>query len=204
MHAASIAGDDVFRPLDALDHQHRKQIETVAQKPWHALAAAQMGQCPSLILGSLNILPSGITDRIADIPTFFGLNLFDPRAVLLTNENFGIVDRMAHWFAAWNMFSANPWLGVGIGNYGVVYPLFGLREWPFSLGHAHNFYLNMLAETGIVGFSMYCLLIGSTLVYAWVAARRCAACGAHWRLGFWERCSRWRRTTFSTICTYTA
>jgi len=126
----------------------------------------------TLILGSLNILPSGITDRLADIPTFLGLNLFDPRAVLLTNENFAVVDRMAHWFAAWNMFSANPWLGVGIGNYGVVYPLFGLQEWPFSLGHAHNFYLNMLAETGIIGFSMYCLLIGSTLVYAWVAARR--------------------------------
>jgi len=125
-----------------------------------------------LILGSLNILPSGITDRIADIPSFFGLNLFDPRAVLLTNENFGIVDRMAHWFAAWNMFSANPWLGVGIGNYGVVYPMFGLREWPFSLGHAHNLYLNMLAETGIIGFSMYCLLVGSTLVYAWLATRR--------------------------------
>jgi putative inorganic carbon (hco3(-)) transporter len=126
----------------------------------------------TLILGSLNILPSGITDRIADLPTFFGLDLFDPRAVLLTNENFGIVDRMAHWFAAWNMFSSNPWLGVGIGNYGVVYPLFGLREWPFSLGHAHNFYLNMLAETGIVGFSMYCVMVGSTFVVAWVAARR--------------------------------
>ena len=126
----------------------------------------------TLILGSLNILPSGITDRIADVPTFFGLNLFDPRAVLLTNENFGIVDRMAHWFAAWNMFSSNPWLGVGIGNYGVVYPLFGLREWPFSLGHAHNFYLNMLAETGIVGFSMYCVLVGSTFATAWLTARR--------------------------------
>jgi putative inorganic carbon (hco3(-)) transporter len=126
----------------------------------------------TLILGSLNILPSAITDRIADIPAFFGLNLFDPRAVLLTNDNFGIVDRMAHWFAAWGMFSANPWLGVGIGNYGVVYPLYGLREWPFSLGHAHNFYLNMLAETGIVGFSTYCVLVASALLYAWMAARR--------------------------------
>jgi len=92
--------------------------------------------------------------------------------VLLTNENFALVDRMAHWFAAWSMFNAYPWLGVGIGNYGVVYADFGLPEWPVSLGHAHNFYLNMLAETGLVGLSMYVTLIGSTLAAAWAAARR--------------------------------
>lgn len=128
----------------------------------------------TLILGSLNILPAAISDRIADIPTFLGLDLFDPRAVLLTNENFALVDRMAHWFAAWSMFNAYPLLGVGIGNYGVVYADFGLPEWPVSLGHAHNFYLNMLAETGLIGFSMYVVLIGSTLAAAWAAARRAA------------------------------
>ena len=128
----------------------------------------------TLILGSLNILPAAIGDRIANIPTFLGLDLFDPRAVLLTNENFALVDRMAHWFAAWSMFNAYPWLGVGIGNYGAVYSDFGLPEWPVSLGHAHNFYLNMLAETGLVGFSMYVALIGSTLAAAWSAARRAA------------------------------
>ncbi len=125
-----------------------------------------------LVLGSLNGLPPAITERIADIPTFFGLNLFDPRAVLLTNENFGIVDRMAHWFAAWNMFTDFPWLGVGVGNYGVVYPQYGLREWPFSLGHAHNFYLNMLAETGLIGLAFYLVLVFSSLGFAWSVARR--------------------------------
>ncbi|MEP7200015.1 MAG: O-antigen ligase family protein, partial [Chloroflexota bacterium] len=116
--------------------------------------------------------PPAIADRIADIPTFFGLNLFDPRSVVLTNENFGIVDRMAHWFAAWNMFADFPWLGVGIGNYGVVYPNYGLREWPFSLGHAHNFYLNMLAESGLIGLVFYLVLVASALGYAWTVARR--------------------------------
>src|SRR5262249_44177795 len=124
-----------------------------------------------LLLGSLNILPQALADRIADVPTFLGLNLFDPRSVLLTDENFGIVDRMAHWFAAWNMFNDYPWLGVGIGNYGVVYPLYGLREWPFSLGHAHNFYLNTLAETGVIGFLSYVFMVIATLGYAWKVSR---------------------------------
>jgi O-antigen ligase len=124
-----------------------------------------------LILGSLSLLPSALTNRIADVPSFLGLNLFDPRAVVLTDENFGIVDRMAHWFAAWNMFSDFPYLGVGIGNYGVVYPLYGLRDWPHSLGHSHNFYLNMLAETGIVGFVFYSALVFSALAFAWSVSR---------------------------------
>ena len=127
-----------------------------------------------LLIGSLNILPQALAERIADVPTFLGLNLFDPRSVLLTDENFGIVDRMAHWFAAWNMFNDFPWLGVGIGNYGVVYPLYGLREWPFSLGHAHNFYLNMLAETGLIGFLFYGFMVISALVYAWKVSRETA------------------------------
>ncbi|MES4787322.1 MAG: hypothetical protein C4294_17655 [Nitrospiraceae bacterium] len=129
-----------------------------------------------LVLGSLNILPPAISERIADLPMFFGLNLFDPRAVVLTNENFGIVDRMAHWFAAWNMFNDFPWLGVGIGNYGVMYAQYGLREWPLSLGHAHNIYLNMLAETGLIGLAFYLLLVFSVLGRAACAravARNC-------------------------------
>ncbi len=125
-----------------------------------------------LILGSLNVLPPAIAERLADVPGFLELNLFDPRAVVLTNENFALVDRMAHWYAAWNMFVDYPWLGVGIGNYGVVYAQYGLSEWPLSLGHAHNFYLNMLAETGVIGASLYVLFVVLTIVAAWLTARR--------------------------------
>jgi O-antigen ligase len=147
----------------------------LALRSRRALAALSVGTVlfvASLVLGSLNLLPAAVADRIADIPRYFGLNLFDPRAVVLTDENFAIVDRMAHWFAAWNMFVANPWLGVGIGNYGTVYAQFGLREWRDSLGHAHNFYLNLLAEAGIIGLAFYLLAVVFMLVYAWRVARR--------------------------------
>ncbi len=125
-----------------------------------------------LVLGSLNILPPAISERLTDLPTFLGLNLFDPRAVVLTNENFALVDRMAHWYAAWNMFVDHPWLGVGIGNYGVAYAQYGFREWPLSLGHAHNFYLNLLAETGIIGAAFYALFVCASIGFAWLTVQR--------------------------------
>jgi O-antigen ligase len=137
---------------------------------WFALAILIGVSLP--VLGSLNVLPTAIADRIVDVPKFLGLDLFDPRKVEVTPENFGIVDRMAHWFAAWGMFSDHPWLGVGIGNYAVAYYDYNLKEWPFSLGHAHNFYLNMLAETGVIGATCYLLFVGATLLYAWQVARR--------------------------------
>jgi O-antigen ligase len=46
-------------------------------------------------------------------------------------------------------------LGVGFGNYEAAYPAFALINWPDALGHAHNYYLNLLAETGVVGLGAY-------------------------------------------------
>jgi O-antigen ligase len=142
-----------------------------------ALAVGAALAAMSVALGSLNLLPPAFAERIADVPRFFGLNLIDPRAVILTDENFAIVDRMAHWFAAWNMFVDHPWLGVGIGNYAAAYAQYGLREWPESLGHAHNFYLNVLAETGVSGLAFYLLAVVSMLGYAVRVARRAGGAG---------------------------
>jgi O-antigen ligase len=143
-----------------------------SQRAWVWFTLALLIGVSLPVLGSLSVLPTAIADRIADIPKFLGLDLFDPRGIELTPENFGIVDRMAHWFAAWGMFSDYPWLGVGIGNYAVAYYDYNLKEWPFSLGHAHNFYLNMLAETGLIGATCYLLFVMATLVYAWRVARQ--------------------------------
>jgi putative inorganic carbon (HCO3(-)) transporter len=67
---------------------------------------------------------------------------------------------MAHWQAGWYMFLDNPWLGVGAGNYADAYPTYFVGMWREALGHAHNYYLNMLAELGIVGGGVLLLLLG--------------------------------------------
>ena len=75
--------------------------------------------------------------------------MFDVRTVEVTPENWAVVERMAHWQAGWYMFLDHPWLGVGAGNYGDAYPDYFVGPWPEALGHAHNYYLNMLAELGV-------------------------------------------------------
>jgi O-antigen ligase len=67
---------------------------------------------------------------------------------------------MAHWQAGWYMFLDHPWLGVGAGNYPDAYPAYAVGQWLEPLGHAHNYYLNMLAELGVVGGGLLVLLLG--------------------------------------------
>jgi O-antigen ligase len=113
-------------------------------------------------LGVFNILPSEISGRIGQITEYF--SVFDVRGVEVTSENWAVLERMARWQAAWEMFQANPWFGVGVGNYISQYKFFALDAWPNPLGHAHNIYLHMTAEAGIIGGAGYVLLIALWLV----------------------------------------
>jgi len=70
------------------------------------------------------------------------------------------------------MWTDHPWLGVGIGNYEVMYSSYALPLWPLPLGHAHNYYLNIAAETGLVGLAAYMLLWGAALWKAWRDSRQ--------------------------------
>ncbi len=101
------------------------------------------------VLAALNLLPPDVNQRLGTALGYFGV--FDVRTVELTPENWSVVQRMAYWQAAWNMFVDHPWLGVGTGNYALAYDTYSVPGWPDSLGHAHNYYLNTLAETGIIG-----------------------------------------------------
>jgi O-antigen ligase len=57
------------------------------------------------------------------------------------------------------MFLDHPWLGVGAGNYAQAYPDYYVSSWIEPLGHAHNYYINMLAELGVVGLGLLVALL---------------------------------------------
>ena len=107
-----------------------------------------------LLVWNSGRLPSGIVERISSMGEELAI-VGDVRGAELTAENYAIVERAAHWQAAMAMATDHPWLGVGFGNYEVAYPAYHLIDWPLALGHAHNYYLNLLAETGIVGLVSY-------------------------------------------------
>lgn len=104
------------------------------------------------------LLPASILDRLSQAVEYFGV--FDVRNVELTSDNWAVVERMAHWQAGWYMFVDHPWLGVGAGNYPDAYATYSVGSWREALGHAHNYYLNMLAELGVVGGGVLALLLG--------------------------------------------
>lgn len=107
-----------------------------------------------IFLWTARLLPPSVVDRLAtSTQEFFAFD--DVRGIDITPENYAVAERLAHWQAALNMVSASPWLGIGVGNYEVVYPAYRLINWLEPLGHAHNYYLNILAEAGIIGLLGY-------------------------------------------------
>ncbi len=122
-----------------------------------------------LLLSSINVIPEAIAERFSGIGDYFGV--FDVRGVKVDDANYAIVERMAHWQAAIEMFVDHPALGVGLGNYAVVYPVYALPRWSDPLGHAHNYYLNVAAEAGLIGLTAYLFLWGAALWQGWRAVR---------------------------------
>ena len=133
-----------------------------------AVAAALLVAIVAL-LGQLNLIPDVVTARFAGVSDYISLQ--DVRGVKVTDANYAIIERMAHWQAGLDMFQAHPWLGVGIGNYAVVYPGYSLPNWDDPLGHAHNYYINILAEAGGVGLAGSLVLWGAIFWLAWCAVR---------------------------------
>src|SRR5438093_596581 len=92
---------------------------------------------------------------------WFGASRVNP-----TPANWAVVERMAHWQAALRMYLDHPLVGVGPGHYALAYPAYRVNDfWLDPLGHAHNLYLNLMAEMGFLGIVGYL-----TLVHAWVVA----------------------------------
>ncbi|HEX5417326.1 MAG TPA: O-antigen ligase family protein [Chloroflexota bacterium] len=122
-------------------------------------------------LESLHLLPPAVSNRLAQIVEYGGW--FDTTNVVPTPQNWAIVERMAHWQAAWNMYIANPLLGVGPGHYALAYPTYRVNDfWLDPLGHAHNIYLNVMAELGFLGIATYLGQLVAWILVCFAAFRR--------------------------------
>jgi O-antigen ligase len=105
------------------------------RRNWQGLALVAAGGLAAGGLALAGLLPASITSRLGDLTDFTTVE--DVRGVEIRTDNFAIVERLAHWQAAAGMVRDYPWLGVGLGNYGPVYPRYALVNWPNALGHAH-------------------------------------------------------------------
>lgn len=117
-----------------------------------------------------SLLPASIVERLGDLQEYLGF--IDLQRVEVTDANFAVIERVAHWVAAAGMWADHPWTGVGLGNYAVAYPAYALPRWQDALGHAHNVYLNFGAETGLLGLLAY-LLLWLAAIWQSLKATRC-------------------------------
>ncbi|MGD9714252.1 MAG: O-antigen ligase family protein [Thermomicrobiales bacterium] len=109
---------------------------------------------------------AGATMIISSIGLFIviseGLLTTDERGVHVTPGNFAVEERIAHWNAGVEMAIEHPFLGVGAGNFDMSFRD-ATTTWRFRIGrgHAHNSYIQMLAQSGVVGFAGYAVLIAT-------------------------------------------
>ncbi len=120
-------------------------------------------------LYTTGLLPASVEARLTSFTQ--ELRLDDIRRVGINEANYAVIERLAHWQAALEMWRHNFWTGVGLGCYEPAYPDYALINWPFALGHAHNTYLTIAAETGAIGLIAYLILWVTILWRTWQATR---------------------------------
>src|SRR5207302_2335578 len=88
------------------------------------------------------------TGALGPIASRLGPNQDGPVAMLIS--------RWGVWSAAVGMAIDHPIFGVGVANFVNYYPDYGDSQ---GLDHAHNIFLNMLAERGLLGLAAFGLVL---------------------------------------------
>jgi hypothetical protein len=104
----------------------------------------------------------------------------DENTLMYVGLRLQFMERTVYWLNGLHVFERHPWLGVGPGNAGfyfkdlipwIGWTSFEIREVIYRLPHLpniKNFWIRLLAETGLIGFGVF----GSWLFVLAQAARR--------------------------------
>jgi O-antigen ligase len=132
------------------------------------------------------VIAAILVGRTEDTARFVVSTIIEP------DRNPGVAMRLGIWRDAIRLFRSRPITGHGLGTYDVTaYALLGNNaSLPFREKgwHAHNVYLHVLAETGLMGLLAWCYLWFSILVELWHAWKRTdpsyrpALVGAFWAI----------------------
>ena len=95
--------------------------------------------------------------------------------------DYALADRLPIWETAWNMFEDNMFNGIGARGFRKAYPEYAAADDSWmeqgDVGlHAHHWVLEILAETGIVGFILIAIAIVKLFAFFLPDFRK----GLHW------------------------
>lgn len=100
---------------------------------WRAGAALVFGVV--LLIGAIAVGGPGVFNRLLGT-----VNASDPTT-----------GRAHFWNITLDVIHQHPWIGSGLGSFGVIYTRYDSRNGLYRLEQAHNDYLQILADAGIIG-----------------------------------------------------
>lgn len=97
----------------------------------------------------------------------FSLNRF----IDSVNTDDPTTGRAHFWAVTLDMIKANPVVGTGLGAYGVIYTRYDTRNGLYRLEQAHNDYLQVLSDAGVIGGAIAFAFVGILFYRGFVRAR---------------------------------
>jgi hypothetical protein len=110
---------------------------------------------------------STLVSKPPTMQEIIGVLTLDQNTILELSHRFIFLERAVYWLNGWNVFNQYPWFGVGLGNSGFFFPqmapsigwaTFEIRSVLFYLTQLPNvksLWFRLLAETGLIGFSVF-------------------------------------------------
>jgi len=118
-------------------HRHRKESED--RQPRIKSAAMKAGLALALVMALFGgVVLLGGEDALT-------------RVVGSVNTDDPTTGRAHFWSVTVDIIKTHPWIGTGLGAFGVVYTGYDSRNGTYRLEQAHNDYLQVLSDGGIIG-----------------------------------------------------
>jgi O-antigen ligase len=104
-----------------------------------------------LVCGALSFVPSTSWERLSTTPSEFAQGTFTGRTVI--------------WKAGWELFRSHPFVGIGANAFRVLVsrvlaePIRADNDFLPPAPPAHNTFLSVLVEQGVIGLTLFCALL---------------------------------------------
>lgn len=105
-----------------------------------------------LVCGALAFAPASSWDRLSTMPSELAQGTLTGRTVI--------------WKAGWELFRDHPFLGIGANAFRLIVsrvlaePIHADEYGRPAMPAAHNTFLSVLVELGVIGFALFCALLG--------------------------------------------